>query len=48
MFVNVLVIAAEKLFILRKDKFDDRKRMANLLLIAGEGKKHYAMIKNLS
>ena len=48
--VNVLVTGGgkEKLYILRKAKFDDQKRMANLLLVAQEGKRHYAMIKSLS
>ena len=45
--VNVLAIAGEKLYIFRKVMFDGQ-RMANLLLIAQEGKKHYATIKNLS
>ena len=45
--VNVLAIAGEKLYIFRKVTFDGQ-RMANLLLIAQEGKKHYATIKNLS
>ena len=36
----------EKLYILRKVKFNGQ-RLANLLLIDQEGKKHYSMIKNL-
>ena len=48
--VNVLAIGGgkEMLYILRKAVFDNLRRMANLLLIAGEEKKHYATIKNLS
>ena len=48
-FVNILGIERrkEKLYILRKAKFDGQ-RMANLLLIDQEGKRHYAMIKKLS
>ena len=46
MSVNVLAIAGEKIFILRKDKC--QRRTANLLLIANDEKKHYVTIKNLS
>ena len=48
MFVNVLGIEGgkEKLYILRKAKFNGQ-RLANLLLIDQEGKKHYSVIKNL-
>ena len=48
--VNVLTIRGgkEKLYILRKAKLDSHRKMANLLLIDGEGKKHYATIENLS
>ena len=48
MSVNVLGLSEVKLYILRKDKFNDQRRMGNLLLIAEEGKKHYAAVKNLS
>ena len=46
-FVNVLGIerGEKKLYILRKANFNGQ-RMANLLLIDQEGKKHYAAIKN--
>ena len=37
----------EKVYILRKSKFDGQ-RLTNLLLIANNEKKHYAVIKNLS
>ena len=49
MFVNVLGIEGgkEKLYILRKAKFNGQ-RMASLLLIDQERKKHYVAIKNLS
>ena len=48
--VNVLTGGEgnKTLYILRKAKFDNQRRTANLLLIDGEGKKYYAMIKNLS
>ena len=48
--VNVLTIGEgnKMLYILRKAKFDNQRRTANLLLIDGEGKKHYSAIKNLS
>ena len=46
--IKVLAMGGEKLYILRKSKFGDQRKMANLLLIAQEGKKQYAMIKNLS
>ena len=44
--VNVLAMGGgkEKLYILKNPKFYDRSRMANLLLVAQEGKKHYAVI----
>ena len=36
------------LYILRKAKFNDQRRMASLLLIVQEEKRHYAAFKNLS
>ena len=47
--MNVLAIEVgkDKLYILKKSKFDGQ-RMANLPLIANYEKKHYAAIKNLS
>ena len=48
--VNVLAIGGgkEKLYILRKAKFNDQRRTANLLLIFEDDKRHYVAIKNLS
>ena len=48
-FVNVLAIGGrkEKLYILRKAKFDSQRRTANLLLIVENEKRHYVVIKNL-
>ena len=48
--VNVSVIGGEqeKLYILRKVKFDNQRRTANLFLIAENEKRHYVAIKNLS
>ena len=48
--MNVLAIEAgkEKLHTLRKAKFDNQSRTGNILLIANDEKKHYAVIKNLS
>ena len=43
--VNVLRIDGDKIYILRKSKFDGQ-RMTNLLLIANYEKRQYAAIKN--
>ena len=48
MSVNVLGISGEKIYILKKSKFDSHSRNGNLLLIDNDEKKHYAMIKNMS
>ena len=48
MSVNALGLLREQLYILRKAKFDGQ-RMANLLLIANDEKKHYiAILVNFS
>ena len=47
MSVNVLGLSGEKIYILKKSKFDDQ-RTANLLLIANDERKQYATIKSLS
>ena len=48
--VNVLAIGKgkEKLYILRKAKFDNQRRNANLLLKVEDEERHYVTIKNLS
>ena len=48
--VNVLAIGGgkEKLYILRRAKFNSRRRTTNLLLIVKDEKRHYTAIKNLS
>ena len=48
--MNVLAIGGwkEKLYILRKAKFDNQRRTANLLSIAEDEKRHHVAIKNLS
>ena len=48
MSVSVLGLVGEKLYILRKFKFDNRRRIANLLQIANDEKKQCVAIKNLS
>ena len=48
--VNVLAIGGgkEKLYILRKAKFNNQRRTTNLLLTVQDEKRHYVAIKNLS
>ena len=48
--VNILAIGGgkEKLYILRKAKFDNQKRTTNFILMVQEGKRHYVAIKNIN
>ena len=46
--INVLGVKGQKTYICRKSKYNDRKNVANLLLIVDGEKRHYTAIKSLS
>ena len=46
--VNILGVEEKKVYILRGKKYDYRKKVANLLLIAEGERRHYTAIKSLS
>ena len=46
--VNILGVEENKFYILRGKKYDYRKKVVNLLLIADGEQRHYTAIKSLS